>query len=29
VRFLHDSLPYQILHDLSTRAGGEVIPADF
>jgi prepilin-type processing-associated H-X9-DG protein len=29
VHFLRDSLPYQVLHDLSTRAGGEIIPGDF
>ncbi len=29
VRFLSNALPYQILHDLSTKAGGEVIAEDF
>jgi prepilin-type processing-associated H-X9-DG protein len=29
VRFLHNSLPYEVLSALSTRAGGEIIPDDF
>ncbi len=29
VRFLSNALPYQVLHELSTKAGGEVITEDF